>query len=229
MNASTTRGPDTPSWRRIVSDDKRLDQSRSGYAFLAADSEWRWTAGPLGVRRIRCGVSTRMPGNTCASGNEKYRTRCRSALEELDGGPVGGEQENVWRAARWHDRRRRTRALAASTSGDWDEEDGENGAKPLHASQTPTGNSWTDERVGTDEIDPSPVGIGLWHRWVSLLRRGSASLAVNKTTNEVSVSNKKRRLIASVWYSLNSCIYSGIACTVERDRLPAYVLGGVDV
>ena len=132
----------------------------------------------------------------------------------------------LMRAARWHDRRRRTRALAASTSGDWDQEDGENGAKPLHASQTPTGTSWTDERVAPDEIDSPPVRIGLWHRWVSMLRRGSASLAVNKTTNEESVSNKKRRLVASVWYSLNSCIYSSIACTVERDRLPAYDLGG---
>ena len=144
------------------------------------------------------------------------RSRGRWTGERMTGGAVARPQEKN-QGARGIDQRGLGR-------GRW-----ENGAKPLHASRTPTGNSWTDERVGTDEIDSPPVGIGLWHRWVSLLRRGSASLAVNKTTNEVSVSNKKRRLIASVWYSLNSCIYSGIACTVERDRLPAYVLGGVDV
>ena len=34
MNGGTTRGPDTPSWRRIASEHKRLDPSGSSYAFL---------------------------------------------------------------------------------------------------------------------------------------------------------------------------------------------------
>ena len=57
-----------------------------GYAFLAAESEWRWTAGPLGFR-IRLGLSKRMRGHLCASGNKKCWTKGRSGLEELDGGP----------------------------------------------------------------------------------------------------------------------------------------------
>ena len=51
MNGGTTRSPDTPSWRRIASEDKRLDPSGSGYALLVADIEWGSTAGPFAARK----------------------------------------------------------------------------------------------------------------------------------------------------------------------------------
>ena len=82
-------------------------------------------------------MSTRTRGNACVRGNEEYWTKGGSGLEELDaevalevnrrtydgrrGGTTAGEEPGLSRA---------------STSGDWGEEDGENGAKPLHASQT---------------------------------------------------------------------------------------------
>ena len=40
MNAWIAQGPDTPFRRRIASEDKRLDPSGFGYAFLVVDIEW---------------------------------------------------------------------------------------------------------------------------------------------------------------------------------------------
>ena len=53
-------------------------------------------------------------------------------------------------------------------------------AKMARSHSTPAKRAITEQMSGSVEFDSPSVDTGLWRRWVSLLKRGSASLAVAK-------------------------------------------------
>ena len=64
MNGWTTRGPNTPSRWRKASEDKRLDHSRTGYAFLAGRVKMNGYGEFLAAHRVRMNAWTARGSDT---------------------------------------------------------------------------------------------------------------------------------------------------------------------
>ena len=125
-----------------------MDHSRSGYTFLAVDSEWRWTAGPLGVRirlvlRRIASQDERLDHSGFAGYAVAWAQECvarHARVGTRNTGRRTGMGLRSWTEVPWEVNRRtydgrRGGTTAgeepgrsqAPTSGDWGEEDGENG------------------------------------------------------------------------------------------------------
>ena len=119
-------------------------------------------------------MSTRTRGNACVPGNEEYWTKGGTGLEELD------TEVPLEVNRRTYDGRRGGTTAGHEPGPSRHQPAGTGARKMARSHSTPAKRAITEQMSGSVEFDSTSVDTGLWRRWVSLLRWGSASLAVAK-------------------------------------------------